>query len=84
MVLIHSQMFYLLPSVESTGLNLKDITENLYNTEVFTMYFPCAGKYIPVLAAASAGIPCPIWGVILPITQLSRDPSKQSENLKLF
>lgn len=27
MVLIHSQMFCLLPSVEATGLNLKDITE---------------------------------------------------------
>lgn len=77
MVLTHSQMFCLLPSVEPTGLNMKDITE------VFTINCLVKGRYIPVFAAASPGVLCPIWGVILPITQLSRDPSKQSEDLKL-
>lgn len=56
---------------------MKDINE------VFTINCLVQGRYIPVLAAASPGVPCAIWGVILPITQFSREPSKQSEDLKL-
>lgn len=50
---------------------------------LFTINCLVQGRNISVLAVVSPGVLCPIWGVILPIIQLSREPSKQSGDMKL-